>query len=106
MFTFYNNSYNRQNYSSRNIVESNNVDFETLQNARKDLIGEIQAVIEYDENLHNTNDRMAKETWQNIKSEELTHVGELLALLNHLDPNQKQYVEKGISEFNERLNKK
>ena len=106
MLTFYNNTCNRQSNSSKNIAETKNVDFETLQNVRRDLVGEIQAVIEYDEHLHNTNDRMSKETWQNIKSEELTHVGELLALLNHLDPTQKQYVEKGILEFNERLNKK
>ena len=51
------------------------MDFSTLQKARQDLIGEIQAVIEYDDHIHNTTDKLAKETLENIKSEELTHVG-------------------------------
>ena len=75
--------------------------FDTLQKARQDLIGEIQAVIEYDAHLHSTNDRLARQTWQSIKSEELVHIGELLALLNYLDPEQNQYVQKGIKEFYE-----
>ncbi|MBQ8323514.1 MAG: ubiquinone biosynthesis protein COQ7 [Clostridia bacterium] len=99
MFNFLNNSYNNNTYSEN----ANVVDFDTLQKARQDLAGEIQAVIEYDAHIHSTNDRLAKETWKNIKNEELTHVGELLALLNYLDPNQKQFVQKGIAEFMERL---
>ena len=73
--------------------------FDTLQKARQDLIGEIQAVIDYDAHMHSTNDRLARQTWQSIKNEELVHVGELLALLNYLDPEQNQYVQKGIKEF-------
>ena len=73
--------------------------FNTLQKARKDLIGEIQAVIEYDEHIHTSADRLAIETWENIKHEELVHIGELLGLLNYLDPTQKQFVQKGITEF-------
>ena len=81
-------------------------DFETLQNARKDLVGEIEAIIAYDDHLHKTNIDLAKQTWKNIRDEELTHVGELLGLLYYLAPYQKEFVEKGLSEFNERLNKK
>lgn len=94
MYNF-NNSYN---YAS-NVM----MNFDTLQKARQDLIGEIQAVIEYDAHLHSTNDKLAKETWENIKNEELMHIGELLGLLNYLDPTQKQYVQKGFAEFSERL---
>ena len=85
--------------------DSNGVmmNFDTLQKARQDLIGEIQAVIEYDAHIHSTNDKMAKESWKNIKNEELTHIGELLGLLNYLDPSQKQFVQKGLAEFSERL---
>ena len=75
--------------------------FDTLQKARKDLIGEIQAVIEYDGHIHTSSDKAARQIWQSIKNEELVHVGELLALINYLEPNQKQYVEKGIAEFYE-----
>ena len=77
--------------------------FDTLQKARQDLIGEIQAVIEYDAHIHSTNDRLARQTWQSIKTEELVHVGELLALINYLDPEQAQFVEKGFQEFHDRL---
>ena len=73
--------------------------FDTLQKARQDLIGEIQAVIEYDAHIHSTNNPLARQTWQHIKNEELAHIGELLGLINYLDPEQKQYVQKGLAEF-------
>lgn len=91
-----------------NIYNNNNKDmfrFEVLQNARKDLVGEIEAIIQYDNHLMSTNDSIAKQTWQNIMHEEMTHVGELMGIINYLNPSQKQYVEKGLEEFEERLNK-
>ena len=91
--------FNVNNYSSE--ITPQIMSFDTLQKARQDLIGEIQAVIEYDAHIRSTNDKMAIETWQHIKEEELTHIGELLALLNYLDPNQKQFVQKGFSDFYE-----
>ena len=97
-FFNYNNTYNKIG-SAEDISSSN---FDTLQKAREDLIGEISAIIQYDEHIRTTQDRNAKRTWQDIKGEELVHVGELLALLDYLDPSQKQYVQKGIEEFNNR----
>ena len=88
------------NYSTE--ITPSVMNFDTLQKARQDLMGEIQAVIEYDAHIHSTNDRLARQTWQDIKNEELVHVGVLLALLNYLDPEQKQFVQKGFSEFYER----
>lgn len=79
-------------------------DFNTLQKARLDLIGEIQAVFDYDEHINSTTNAVARSTWQNIKEEELVHIGELLALMEYLDPTQKQFVEQGVKEFNDRLN--
>ena len=94
-------------FSLFNNVHTNEVgDFETLQKARKDLVGEIDAIIQYDEHIHNSNNELAKQTWQDIKKDELVHVGELLALLNYLDPTQLKPVEDGIKEFNERLQNK
>ena len=90
-----NNNYNAD-------VTTSIMTFDTLQKARQDLIGEIQAVIEYDSHIHSTNDRVARQTWQNIKNEELVHVGELLGLINYLGPDQKQHVQKGLTEFMER----
>lgn len=104
MYSCYNS--NERKFTTKNShVESYdaNMNFSTLQQARQDLIGEIQAVIEYDAHLHNTNDRLAKETWENIKNEELKHVGELLGLLNYLDPNQRNFVDDGLKEFQERM---
>lgn len=94
---------NNQNDRCTNSCSAEN--FETLQNARKDLVGELDAIIQYDDHLHKTDNKLAKETWENIRDEELTHVGELLGLLFYLAPYQKAFVEKGLKEFNERLPK-
>ena len=91
--------FNFNNYNNENLTPT--MTFDTLQKARQDLMGEIQAVIEYDAHIHSTNDKIAKQVWQSIKSEELVHVGELLGLLNYLDPEQLEYVKKGFTEFYE-----
>lgn len=80
-------------------------EFETLQNARRDLVGELDAIIQYDDHLHTTDNKIAKATWENIRNEELTHVGELLGLITYLAPYQKQLIENGLNEFNDRLPK-
>lgn len=90
-------------YPYENMNNDRDKNFNTLQKARKDLIGEIDAIIQYDEHLHNSNNTLADKTWQDIKDEELVHVGELLALLNYLDPSQMQFIQKGIREFHERM---
>ena len=104
MIYFNNNKYSNRKNSTPSQASIMG-DFDTLQKARKDLAGEIEAVMMYDEHIHNTTDRLAKMTWENIKSEELTHIGELMALLNYLDPSQQSFVEKGLNEFMERMNK-
>lgn len=113
MYNCFNNTYNDNNksqaYSPEDLGKTIKTyavnDFDTLQKARRDLIGEIQAVIEYDEHYHTSNNNLSKETWTDIKNEELVHIGELLGLLNYLDPNQKQYIEKGLRELEERMKK-
>ena len=92
--------YNVNNSYSKDITPSI-MSFDTLQKARQDLIGEIQAVIEYDAHIRSSTDMVARQTWQDIKNEELVHIGKLLGLLNYLDPEQKQFVQKGLSEFYE-----
>lgn len=44
------------------------MDFETLQKARNDLMGEIQAIIEYDNHIHNTSDRPQKKLGKILKA--------------------------------------
>ena len=102
MNSIFNNFNNNQQNKSIKVNDMNN--FDTLQKARQDLVGEIQAIMEYDNHIHTSMDNVARATWENIKNEELTHVGELLALLNYLEPQQMQFVQDGINEFNKRLN--
>lgn len=89
-------------FDNHNNAELNN--FVALQNARRDLIGEIQAIIDYDDHLYSSQVPAAKATWQNIRDEELVHVGELLGLLDYLAPYQQNLVKQGWQEFAERLN--
>ncbi len=105
MFNF-NNQINSIN-SNQNLKLSSNTDrivnFEALQKARQDLVGEMQAIIAYDNHIHNSNVEIAKATWEDIRNEELNHLGQLLALIVYLAPYQKELIESGISEFEERL---
>ena len=101
MNTLYNTDFNNRTRQTNNYLG----DFETIRKVRQDLIGEIQAIIEYDNHIHNSTNTLSVETWKSIKSEELVHVGELLALLNHLDSSQTEYVEEGIREFSERMSR-
>lgn len=106
MYSPYNNQMNsqqNQKFQGGRAIKSATDNFSTLQNARKDLVGEIEAIIQYDDHAHTTTNDVAKQTWISIRNDEMVHVGELLALLNYLDPNQKQYVEKGMGEFNDKM---
>ena len=87
-----------QNITGEN-ASGENIDFATLQKARKDLIGEVQAIIDYDEHIESSNNQTAKQVWMHIRNEELAHVGELLALIDYLAPYQKAFIEKGVQEF-------
>lgn len=69
--------------------------FELLQEARKDLIGEIDAILQYETHIQNSTDSVCKQTWEDIKNEEMVHVGELLGLINYLDSSQKQFIDEG-----------
>ncbi len=107
-------NYNNQNTSMYNGGQPQNMrssytdtpkGFETLQNARKDFIGEIDAIIQYDNHIVTTDNALSRATWEDIRNEELVHVGELLGLLFYLAPYQQTLVEEGMKEFNERMQK-
>lgn len=85
-------------------TRNNNNNFSDLQKARLDLIGEIQAIYDYADNINSSDNTVAGDTWRDIIQEELVHVGQLLALIDYLAPSQKQFIEQGIKEFNDRLN--
>ena len=57
MYSFFNNQ-----TTNIKINELNN--FETIQKVRQDLVGEIQAIIEYDSHLHSNIDSTTKSIWK------------------------------------------
>lgn len=84
-----------------NIYNTNDMtnNFKTIQNAREDIIGELDAIIQYENHLMETNNGSAKETIRDIAKEEKLHVGQLFGLLFSLDPETKTQFEKGLKEF-------
>jgi len=86
-----------------NIYNNGNTEnrYRTIQNTRIDIIGELDAIIQYDSHYHETDDPRAKQTILDIMEEEKLHVGQLFGLLFSLDPTTKTQFEKGLDEFNE-----
>lgn len=82
----------------------NSNEFLTIQNARADIIGEMEAIIQYELHLEQTQDQSAKNTIEDIVSEEKVHVGQLFGLLFKLDPSTKEKFYKGLNEFNKENN--
>lgn len=72
---------------------------QTAQNARLDIIGELEAIIMYQNHYDATEDSDAKRTISDIMEEEKVHVGQLFGLLFKLDPASKTQFEKGYTEF-------
>ena len=83
----------------------NDMEFRTIQNAREDVIGELDAIIQYSNHIRSTDNLAAQVTTRNILHEEMVHVGELMSLLFRLDPEFKKYFDEGVKEFNENLTK-
>ena len=77
-------------------VDDNKV---TTALVQKDLIGEIDAVLQYNQHIAESKNRLANRTWEHIKNEELVHIGELLALRKTLSPSDFGFVEDGMQEF-------
>ncbi len=86
-----------------NILDNSNItsnNFLTLQNARLDVMGELEAIVGYETHLQQTNNIDAKNTIMDIAKEEKLHVGQLFGLIFKLDPESKTQFEKGLEEFN------
>jgi len=82
-------------------IENN---FSTTQKAMADLMGELEAIIDYDNHIAESSNDVAKRTWTHIRNEELHHVGELIGLLEYLSPTFKTHVTMGKQEFLNSLN--
>ena len=62
---------------------------------RTDLIGELEAIDQYNAHIAATDNQLARAVWTDIMNEERTHIGELLTLLHALDPTELQKLKEG-----------
>ncbi|KSW12669.1 rubrerythrin [Pyrodictium occultum] len=67
------------------------------------IIAELDAISFYLQVARRTQDRAARKVFEDVAREEKTHVGEFLALLKRLDPDQAEELEKGFREVEEML---
>lgn len=82
---------NREFYTKAELIEA----------VRQDIIGELDAINQYNRHIQRTENPLARSVWQSIKDEERVHVGELLALLNALDPSELKKLKEGQEEVEE-----
>ena len=68
---------------------------ELIQALRVDLAGELEAIFLYDAHVQATDDPVAKKVLADIRDEEKAHVGELMTLLQHLDPEEARHFAEG-----------
>jgi len=76
---------------------------ELIQAIRLDIAGELEAIYLYDAHVQATDDEVAKKVIADIRDEEKAHVGELMALLRHLDPEEAEHFMSGEEEVREML---
>jgi len=65
-----------------------------LDMLREDLIGELQAINQYQEHILDLENEQAVNTLEHIVEEEKEHVAELLRLIQNLDPAQAEKLKR------------
>ena len=73
---------------------------------RQNIVGEHEAVIKYQDDARKSNDPNTRKVLLDIAREEMTHVGELDALLKKVEPIQAVESKKGKAEIDEINNKR
>lgn len=76
---------------------------ELIQALRVDIAGELEAITVYDAHAMATDDPRAKAILTSIRDEERQHVGELIHLMEILDPAEAQLLSKGKQEVSQLL---
>jgi rubrerythrin len=76
---------------------------ELIQAVRLDIAGELEAIFLYDAHVLATDDPIAQKIIADIRDEEKAHVGELMTLLNILDPAEAEHFAEGEAEVQELL---
>ncbi len=69
----------------------------------QNIAAELDAVALYQAHIDATDDERAKKVLVHIRDDEKEHVGEFMALLELLDPQQAEYLKKGRKEIAELL---
>jgi len=69
---------------------------EDLEMLREDLIGELQAINQYQEHIESLESEEAVTTLEHIIEDEKEHVAELVKLIRNLDPVQAEKFKKEI----------
>ncbi len=75
-------------YSSEEMNDEQLAILDDLEMLREDLIGELQAINQYEDHILNLENEGAVTTLEHIIEEEKEHVAELLKLIQNLDPVQ------------------
>lgn len=81
-------------------------DEELINAIRQDIVGELEAIHEYDAHVQATDNKDAKKVLADIRDEEREHVGELMELLERLAPDEKDLNDEGRDEVREMLDGK
>jgi rubrerythrin len=69
---------------------------EDLEMLREDLVGELQAINQYQEHIESLESEEAVTTLEHIIEDEKEHVAELVKLIQNLDPVQAEKFKKEI----------
>ena len=70
------------------------MDNKKLKNLRQDLIGELEAINQYQEHIDEIDDEEAKKVLEHIMADEKEHVAELTKLIAKLDNIQQEKFQK------------
>ena len=65
-----------------------------LEMLREDLVGELQAINQYQEHIDTLDDDEARKVLEHIRDDEKEHVAELTKLINKIDPLQAEMFKK------------
>ena len=87
-----NNSFDEEFEAEERIVIEDD-----LEMLREDLIGELQAINQYQQHILSLENEEAVTMLEHIVDEEKEHVAELLALIQELDPAQAEKLKRHIS---------
>lgn len=65
-----------------------------LENLREDLVGELEAINQYQEHIDETDNEEIKSFLSHVRDDEKEHVAELTKLLGKLDQTQEEKFQK------------